>query len=489
MKIRKIVVVFIGCALLIGAIILGIGYGYFTMRGHGNVEGSVAEFRESAKKLSNPNRGFYRINGFRIHDTEMDFAKEIEDRYCEDEDTTLTMVQVNLEDFREGCISNQGMNNIKNLFENLGKTDKEWIVRFLYDWAGQCEGKEPDDLNIILKHMEQVGPVVNQYANRIFTLQGLFVGNWGEMNGTPYIRREDVERLANQLGDCTSKDVFLAVRMPMFWRMITGTANPMDVEKGRGRLMDRLGLYNDGILGNDTDYGTYGHHTQKEHGDFTYWSREEEIPFQDILCQKVPQGGEVIVDNPCNDFENAVNDLRKMHVTYLNQDYDRNVLNKWKSYTVQEEGCFHGMDGLSYIERHLGYRLYIEKTKMDYHFFKDEMSIQITMKNSGFAPLYKETEMEMVLRDTDTGQMHYYPMDGTGVMELSGSDAEQSVCVSQTLSFMGDAAKTYEVYISIRDCASGKWIELANEQEITEYGYRIGSIQLLDTAFQRYVVE
>ena len=69
--------------------------------------------------------------------------------------------------------------------------------------------------------------------------------------------------------------------------------------------------------------------------------------------------GEVIVDNPYNDLENAIADLKTMHVSYLNEDYDRNVLDKWAGTVVNTDDCYDGMDGWSYVERHLGYRLWI----------------------------------------------------------------------------------------------------------------------------------
>ena len=64
--------------------------------------------------------------------------------------------------------------------------------------------------------------------------------------------------------------------------------------------------------------------------------------------------GEVIVDNPYNNLENAIADLKTMHVSYLNEDYDRNVLDKWAATVVNTDDCYDGMDGWSYVERHLG---------------------------------------------------------------------------------------------------------------------------------------
>ena len=88
--------------------------------------------------------------------------------------------------------------------------------------------------------------------------------------------------------------------------------------------------------------------------------------FQEKLCSRVPNGGEVIIDNEYNDLECAIADLKTMHVTYLNQDYDAAVLEKWASSAVQTSDCFDGMEGLSYIERHLGYRLVLSDVFMQY---------------------------------------------------------------------------------------------------------------------------
>ncbi len=60
----------------------------------------------------------------------------------------------------------------------MADSDKKWIVRFLYDW-GENEQYEPENLDIILQHMEQAGDVIREYHSCIYTLQGLFIGNWG----------------------------------------------------------------------------------------------------------------------------------------------------------------------------------------------------------------------------------------------------------------------------------------------------------------------
>ena len=73
-------------------------------------------FRESARQLSNPNQGFYKIYGFTISDGEEDYWAQVEGLYQNDPDTTIALVEINLQNYREGEISQAGLKNIEALF-------------------------------------------------------------------------------------------------------------------------------------------------------------------------------------------------------------------------------------------------------------------------------------------------------------------------------------------------------------------------------------
>ncbi len=447
-------------------------------RGHGDVTVENGQFTESARILDNPGRGFYYMHGFRISDDKTDYREEIAKRFCRDEDTRLAMIQVNLQAYRDKPISAEGLENLERLFEALEAVDKQFIVRFLYDWDGEIDAYEPEALEVILEHMRQAGPILREHGDIIFTLQGLFIGNWGEMNGTEFANQDDIRILAEQLYEATGGEVFLAVRMPMQWRMATGLKWPSEDGVFYDGLASRLGLYNDGMLGSWSDYGTYGDQNKQEHGYFTYWNREEELEFQEELCRTVPIGGEVIVDNPYNDFENALADLKRMHVTYLNKDFDKNVLNKWARYTVSEEGCFDGMDGLSYMERHLGYRLLIEEAALAYEFRQDVLSVDVAMRNVGFAPLYRPVKARVCMVESGTGAVYSCGAEHELETLAGGNDAHMAAKVRTDISLAGKTAGQYRLYLEIMDERSGERILLANEQEPEEYGYLIGTVEL-----------
>ena len=157
--------------------------------------------------------------------------------------------------------------------------------------------------------------------------------------------------MAKQLERVTDESVYLAVRTPAQWRGIVQSDNPGEEILSGSHLAARLSLFNDGLLGNRSDYGTYKTDDSSGFDVLGRRSREEELDFQRELCRYVPNGGEVINDNPYNDFENAVKGLSERHITYLNKDYDQTVLKKWEKEKVTEDGCFNGMDGCGDAEK------------------------------------------------------------------------------------------------------------------------------------------
>ncbi len=435
----------------------------------------VQEFTESAEELNNPNRGFYYIYGFWISDeSKENYAELVSMKMGRSQEHSLAMVQINLQEYAQGDISQKGLEDIKTIFHALEAEGMHYLIRFLYDWNGDNLAMEPQEVSIILKHMRQLQPVFQEYQDIIFVHQGLFIGNWGEMNGTKHL--EHMRELAETLKEALADGTFLAVRMPAQWRKITGTATPVRAEWSAQCIAHSLGLYNDGMMGNYGDYGTYGVKSREEVGDFTHWNREEELAFQEELCRYVPNGGEVIVDNEFNDFENALTNLKTMHITYLNRDYDKEVLHKWSQTNVTEDSVFNGMDGLTYVDRHLGYRILIKEAEMNYSETQDLLSVKISLQNVGFAPIYKPADMYIQMVNVSTEECYTYILQ-EDIRKLAGGNESGLIFpFRKKIKLSGLEAGSYDLYFIVKDKDSDLIIQLANEQEAEKYGYRIGSI-------------
>lgn len=429
-------------------------------------------FTESSRQLRNPNRGFYGLYRFFITEDDVDYRQIVKETYCSDQDTKLTHVQICLQAYKEGAIGEKGLANIEELFCELETLDKQLIVRFIYDGEGQNELYEPESLDIILQHMQQLGPILKEHSSRILVVQGFFTGNWGEMNGTRYNSDEDLQRLAVQLASVTDESTYLAVRMPAQWRRI------MSSDTLNGMLSGRLCLFNDGMLGNESDYGTYRPENVVGADPLQRKYPEEELVFQKELCRTVPNGGEVIHDNIYNDFEHAIDGLSERRITYLNKDYDPAVFDKWKKASWEGEDCFRGMDGYTYIERHLGYRLFISNASVEYNEEKSSIDVEVSLRNVGFAPLYKNTKIKLVLYHDELGQCP--PIDmRCDVHKLTGGDETEAVETAYAKVHLDELQRgDYEVYFYMEDADTGEAILLANEEEEEEYGYHIGMISV-----------
>ena len=87
--------------------------------------------------------------------------------------------EFNLAEYASSSYGSCCCQNIQTVLTQFQKTRSKVIVRFLYDWDGNGEAKEPKQLTIILKHMKTVAPLLNEYKDIIYTTQGIFVGKLG----------------------------------------------------------------------------------------------------------------------------------------------------------------------------------------------------------------------------------------------------------------------------------------------------------------------
>lgn len=431
---------------------------------------------ETTAELDNPDRGFYYIHGFLIED-EMDWEKALADSYAWDRETRLSLVECNLQRYSGGEISQKGLDNMAGLFGGLRALGKHYIVRFVYDWDGKNMEVEPTTLAVVKRHMEQISGLVGQNKDQIFTLQGLFVGNWGEMNGTRYAGKDNWRALARQLVSVTDGDVYLAVRMPFQWRCVTGYPDLAAIPAGEAGFAARLGLFNDGMMGSESDLGTYGNTPRSEGAYDDIWRREDELAFQEELCKYAPNGGEVVYDTPYNDFPQALENMRIMRISYLNRDYDNNVFLKWQAHRVTGEGIWDGMDGLTYMDRHMGYRFTIRNARLSHHFWRNTVRVRVELQNVGFAPAYHSMKAQLVLVDGQGREAGVLPLAGELRTLWGGRDRDKPLTLEGEIPAGELTPGDYAVCLRVWSEKYGRQIELANTQGQGEHGYLIGGIQ------------
>ncbi len=428
----------------------------------------AAQLRETSEELDNPDRGFYLIHGIVLSD-DMDPAQAVQDNLSWDRGHSISLVELNLCEYSGGDISAKGIGNLASVFDGMRQLDMHYIVRFVYDWDGHNMEREPLRKEIVQRHMQQTAPVINDNADIIYTLQGLFVGNWGEMNGTRYTGSEHWRALAAIMAEETDPSVYMAVRMPMQWRCICGRT---DAEEASPGIRARMGLFNDGMLGSISDLGTYAGASAGETGYTQMWSRDDELAFQEELCRSVPNGGEVVQGQYDCKFTEALEYLNTVHASYLNEDYDRRVLNGWASETVSG-GVWNGTDGLSYIREHLGYRFTASRADVQYSYLSNKLSVSVDIRNVGFAPAYFELRPVLsVIRDGE--ECFSMPLSGDLRALYGGTDTGSCTLKAE---IPVSELEHGDCQIALRIESDRGRIQLANERRMDTGDVIIGGIR------------
>lgn len=431
-----------------------------------------AEYPEFIEYLDNPYIGYYHIYGYILKD-EIAYAtpEDVPNVPDPENDTTserLVQVQINLCQFKEQPLTDTALSQLDTILSAWCSTDYQLLLRFLYDWDGNGLNAEPQDISTILQHMEQVASIYNKYADHILTLQGLFTGSYGEMHHTNHGSAEGIQLLATKLAETADPSIYLSVRTPDQWRIVTGVDNYEELAATPDSpFLNRLGLYNDGMFGSETDTGTYAR------------PRAEEIAFQDALCQTVPNGGEAIINNPYNDLYNAIADMKLMHVSFLNSAYDPSVINKWLNTTYDSDDPndpFNGMDGYDYIRNHLGYRFVLRSSEIVHNYAEGQFMLRVGIENVGFSRSYHGFSFRLTLINTETRATFSIVPAENSTLLVSGEITYLDV----PLSIDELSTGTYELYWQTVDDTFDETIRYGNDLPLTDHGYLLGTL-LIET--------
>ena len=334
-------------------------------------------YSESDKVISNPERGFSTqitstVTGALINSLKQEHITLIQKLYVipqfnnsELSESFLSQMQADLSAAREGGV--------------------KLIIRFSYT---EEQNGEDAPLNIILKHIEQITPILQQNYDVIAYMEAGFIGAWGEWYYSSHNLNNTNDRrtVLFALLDALPEERCVVIRTPDYKRKIFNDNNPIYLtEAFTGSKKSRTGAHNDCFLANATDFGTYLQNHIEE--DKNYLNQDNMF---------VPQGGETCSPSQYSDCSHALIDLNRIHWSVLNKDYNITVLNGWKN-----SGCFEE------IQKNLGYRFVLlnasifDKVKPG-----NEFKCNLEIFNKGYASPYNKKNLELILRNTNTNERY-----------------------------------------------------------------------------------
>jgi Domain of unknown function (DUF4832)/Domain of unknown function (DUF4874) len=364
---------------------------------------TAVTYQPSSESIANPERGFY-------HHTETHFRADGSGytpldgtqlrTWREEEGITQILRVFYLEKFA-------GTDRIDRTYLDLMRADfataraagVKAIVRFAYaqpkdDWPYQPPyGDAPKSR--VLKHIDQLEPVLRANADVIATVQAGFIGLWGEGYYTDHFVADPTDPGTLTEEDWANRrEVFLALTdamptsrtvqlrtMLMKQKTVdrpTGVEGALTEDEAFSRRpVARLGHHNDCFLASPDDFGTFL--SDPITLDQEYLEQETKY---------VPIGGETCTVNPPrSEWPSASAEMARYHYSYLNTDYNRDVLESW------------GDDGLDETRQRLGYRLALtEGSFSDAVRLGRSFDVEFGVRNDGWAAPYNPRDVVLVLR-------------------------------------------------------------------------------------------
>ena len=347
-------------------------------------------YTEVSGDVLNPERGFYKGAG--DISSASNPVKVSAVKAARAAGRSLMYVGFYLTDFMDGDISQAYLDMIQSSMDAFREGGVKCILRFAYKRSSGSDAKPWDaPKDIVLRHIEQLKPILQKNEDVIFLLQAGFVGVWGEwyytsnfgMNpssATDYLPRKAVcDALLDALP--ASRQIALrtpAFKMNMYGLALADTLTTATAHDGSGK--SRLAGHNDCFGASSSDSGTFSSDAER-----SYWKAESRYTIM---------GGETCQVSDYCLCEASLKDLEDYHWTYLHDGYRQEVLDRWT-----QDGC------MDEIEQRLGYRLVLEKsTHSGNPAAGEKLKVSVDFINKGYAAPQNPRNAKFVYIDTDGGR-------------------------------------------------------------------------------------
>lgn len=344
----------------------------------------------------NPVRGFYHVYTYDIaeKEAEEDWVWSLQ------KDERLALLLLDIGKCAHRALSQEELLKTERIFSLFKDHGMQMVVRVVYDREGKGMEHEPKHIGQVLLHMRQLAPLIAAFSPHIFTLQGLFIGSWGEMHTSKFLEKEDLRLLYETLREATDGAVRISVRKPQQQRMLRSADGEI-----------KTGLYDDAILSSETDMGTFGWIDDVTDPDIM-WTPEQELAFMQLHTKRVPCGGEVLAGALKFSAEEVLARMKMMHLTYLNSVHEPVLWEHWKTRSCGREEALKANGAVTlydYIRAHLGYRYVLEDVRLEQFLCAsggalgadgrsgEGCRLLVTVQNTGFACCYDSLRMVLTI--------------------------------------------------------------------------------------------
>lgn len=398
--------------------------------------------------------------------------------------------------------------SLENTLKSARSNGYKVGIRLRYDAEG-ASNPEPMNFEQVLNHVEQLGEsgLLDEYKDVISFIETGLVGCWGEQWGGKYTSLSHKSQLLNKFMEITPLSIPLMIRTPNTFREwlknycnVETTADDMTYsidDENLSKQAARVGLYNDGYMGSDSDLGTFSNRnaetewisdTPSYGGEFS-GNDEWRLKFSTWLPQHaLPEmyrtkllriNGNIIRTHNTSEMfdtrEEAEKRLDSIAALYseaglAGYDYNGTAEEtsdgykaswKWIGYddfTFNKElddslglscdnSAFYGENVWQFIRAHLGYRFVLKKSELSSSADPGgEFTLRFTVENTGFSDAPSDKEAEVILKKDDIS--YTFTTDINAKEWKSGHSSKQILNLSMPETIQGGE---WNVYLRISD--------------------------------------
>lgn len=355
-------------------------------------------------------------------------------------------------------LTEDALNVLQQTFDNIRDFGGRVIVRVCYDpWYNGRSNVTPAH-EWVLKHVKQLAPVLSKNTDVIVALEMGMHGAYGEMHSDTSITYDRVAEAVNLMLRNTPPELKILTRTGNYSAKVLGFDNWgvdfhidgekfAEIAKAKGDTMYRVGMFNDGYLGTQYDYGTWGADCK------TSICREEGVAWLEKYGINTPYGGEALTTASGYEVINTPEFLAyegfRTHTSYLNIQWNNNLIDSWKKTTFKQKDFDYdparvdSLSGFKYINDHLGYRFVLRESWLSDTVGADGIfKAKLRIQNVGFGNLTWNAPVRLaVLEDLEGSNLAMCPMPT--YYELPDIDSRN--IHSRTISIAGgDTVMTFD---------------------------------------------
>ncbi len=329
-------------------------------------------------------------------------------------------------------LTEDALNVLQQTFDNIRSFGGHVIVRICYDpWYNGRSNVTPEH-EWVLKHVKQLAPVLSKNTDVIVALEMGMHGAYGEMHSDTNITYDRVAEAVNLMLRNTPPELKILTRTGNYSAKVLGFDNWgvdfhidgekfAEIAKAKGDTMFRVGMFNDGYLGTQYDYGTWGADCK------TSICREEGVAWLEKYSINTPYGGEALTTASGYQVINTPEFLAyegfRTHTSYLNIQWNNNLIDSWKKTPFKQKDFDYdparvdSLSGFKYVNDHLGYRFVLRESWLSDTVGSDGiLRAKLRIQNVGFGNLTRKMTGSLEIRekrsesqdDADGADLHSY---------------------------------------------------------------------------------